>query len=97
MPIILDLLNNTTLTLQKNLSKFYIAKCNEYGQIESFLLETTPINDKNYVYNSKKYEFVPGYYIVKYGDNEDIYKYDSAEWFKVKYIQTYVFDFNYIL
>ncbi|HBF4772045.1 Uncharacterised protein [Clostridioides difficile] len=96
MPIILDLLNNTTLTLQKNLSKFYIAKCNEYGQIESFLLETTPINDKNYTYDFGKYDFIPGYYIIKYGDKESIYKYDNTEWFKVKYIKTYVLDFNYI-
>lgn len=96
MPIILDLLNNTTLTLQKKPSEFYIAKCNEYGQIESFLLKITPINDKNYTYDFGKYDFIPGYYIIKYGDKESIYKYDSTEWFKVKYIQTYVLDFNYI-
>ncbi|EQF26813.1 hypothetical protein QEW_0968 [Clostridioides difficile CD160] len=96
MPIILDLLNNTVLTLQKKPSEFYIAKCNEYGQIESFLLKTIPINDKNYTYDFGTYDFIPGYYIIKYGDKESIYKYDSTEWFKVKYIQTYVLDFNYI-
>lgn len=95
IPYELKKLNGQTF---KSMPGYYVAKCDENGEIISFL---TTIIDRSrsgatVTYEFEKYEFEDGYYAVKYSDgryaNKKIYKYCDGKWYSVIYNQNIVYE-----
>lgn len=95
IPYELKKLNGQTF---KSMPGYYVAKCDENGEIISFL---TTIIDRSrsgatVTYEFEKYEFEDGYYAVKYSDgryaNKEIYKYCDGKWYSVIYNQNIVYE-----
>ncbi|MCC0684035.1 hypothetical protein [Clostridioides sp. ZZV14-6345] len=72
---------------------YYVAKCDENGEIISFL---TTIIDKSKSGATVTYKFENGYYAVKYSKgryaDKEIYKYHNEKWYRVIYNQNIVYD-----
>ncbi|HBF7930128.1 hypothetical protein NMF85_10075 [Clostridioides difficile] len=95
IPFELRKLNGKTFSSS---SGYYVAKCDENGEIISFL--TTIIGRSNsgatVTYKFEKYEFENGYYAVKYSEgryaDKEIYKYHNGKWYRVIYNKNIVYE-----
>lgn len=90
IPFELKKLNGQTFSSSPG---YYIAKCNENGEIISFL---TTIIDRSRSGATVTYEFENGYYAVKYSKgryaDKNVYKYLDRKWYRVIYNKNIVYE-----